>query len=104
MRKHLGKLKAAAALALPFTAVVAAPLSYQAPQHTSPASPLLVGGSPMEVMLRADSGTQIELNRSPAEELNEHRKLDRALAALGPQRPGIVDAYVLSIALDSDPV
>ena len=37
-------------------------------------------------------------------ELDEHRKLDRALRALGPQRAGAVDAYVVSIALDSDPV
>ena len=47
---------------------------------------------------------QIERNRLAAEELDEHRKLDRALRALAPQRAGIVDAYVVSIALDSDPV
>ena len=49
-------------------------------------------------------GIQIERDRVPAQELEEHRKLDRALSALAPQRPGVVDAYVVSIALDSDPV
>jgi hypothetical protein len=58
----------------------------------------------MDVLLRADSGMQIERDRLPAVELDEHRKLARALDALAPQRAGIVDAYVLSIALDSDPV
>jgi hypothetical protein len=47
---------------------------------------------------------QIEQHRSAAGELQEHRKLDRAIAALAPQRKGVVDAYVVSIALDSDPV
>ncbi len=41
----------------------------------------------------------------PARELLEQRRrLDAALNALEPQRPGTIDAYVVSIALDSDPV
>jgi hypothetical protein len=40
----------------------------------------------------------------PAEQLAEHRRLDAALARLQPQRPGTVDAYVVVVALDSDPV
>ncbi|RYY36691.1 MAG: peptidase C13, partial [Sphingomonadales bacterium] len=32
------------------------------------------------------------------------RRLDATAARLQPQRPGVVDAYVISIALDSDPV
>lgn len=40
----------------------------------------------------------------PAEQLAERRRLDAALARLQPQRPGTVDAYVLVVALDSDPV
>jgi hypothetical protein len=76
---------------------------YQPPRHTQPA-PMIGIGSPMEILERADGGTQIERNRSPAAELEEHRKLDRALRALLPQRPGTIDAYVVSIALDSDPV
>jgi hypothetical protein len=76
---------------------------YQPPRHTQPA-PMIGDGTPLDLNLRADAGTQIERGRSPAVELEEHRKLDRALHALQPQRPGTIDAYVVSIALDSDPV
>ena len=34
----------------------------------------------------------------------EEQRLDTALRRLAPQRPGTVDAYVIAIALDSDPV
>jgi hypothetical protein len=65
---------------------------------------LLVAGSNFDIEMRADAGTQIERDRSPAEELAEHRRLERALAGLARQRPGTVDAYVIAVALDSDPV
>src|SRR5687768_3909454 len=87
------KLSLALGLVLP----CAASSQYQPPRHTAAPSPLLVGGgSELELGLRADAGTQIEQDRSPAEELAEHRKLDRALAALGAQRAGTVDAYVVA--------
>jgi hypothetical protein len=95
------KLVAALALVLP---AASTPQPFQVPRHSPGLSPLVAGVSPREVMLRADAGTQIERDRSPAAELAEHRKLERALRALAPQRPGVVDAYVVSIALDSDPV
>ena len=96
------KLSLALGLVLP---CAASSQSYRPPRHTAAPSPLLVGaGSELELGLRADAGTQIEQDRSPAEELAEHRKLERALAALGRQRAGTVDAYVVAIALDSDPV
>ena len=38
------------------------------------------------------------------QQLDEHRRITRALAALKPQRRGVVDAYVIVAALDSDPV
>lgn len=85
-------------------AVAAAAPSYTPPRHSGAPSPLLVGGSDLDILFRADGGTQIEQHRSAAGELDEHRKLDRALKSLAPQRPGTMDAYVLSIALDSDPV
>jgi hypothetical protein len=91
-----------AAFALALT-TAAAPQGYQPPRHTQP-PPMIGLGSPIEILERADAGTQIERNRSPRAELDEHRKLDQALHALLPQRPGTVDAYVVSIALDSDPV
>ncbi len=36
--------------------------------------------------------------------LNQHRRLNTALSRLLPQRPGVVDAYVVVVALDDDPV
>lgn len=44
------------------------------------------------------------LPEPPAQQLAEHRRIDSALAALKPQRPGVVDAYVVVVALDGDPV
>jgi hypothetical protein len=96
-------LRAFAGLALLLPAA-ATPQTYQPPRHSGPPPPALTSGSPGDVLARANAGTQIERDRAPAEELDEHRKLDRALAALQPQRHGIVDAYVVAIALDSDAV
>jgi hypothetical protein len=39
-----------------------------------------------------------------AQPLDDQRRMDTALAKLQPQRPGVVDAYVVVAALDSDPV
>jgi hypothetical protein len=44
------------------------------------------------------------VNRSPKALLDDHRRLTAALAALKAQRKGIVDAYVVSVALDADAV
>ncbi|HTU10242.1 MAG TPA: C13 family peptidase [Allosphingosinicella sp.] len=100
-------LKAVAALLLTLPALAStqrAPAAYQAPSHNSRSSPFFLVPDEQTLRARADAGMQIEQSRDPARELEEHRKLGRALAALQPQRPGIVDAYVISIALDSDPV
>jgi hypothetical protein len=106
MRRGLRAI-AALALILPGAAATqqgpAGVQAFRAPRHNAQ-SPLMTGGSSREIMARADAGMQIERDRAPAAELEEHRKLDRALRALAPQRPGVVDAYVVSIALDSDPV
>lgn len=96
------RLLAAGLLALAAAAALAQP--YSAPRHSNVASPLFSAGSELEILFRADAGMEIEQNRGPAAELEEHRKLDRALKALAPQRAGTVDAYVVAIALDSDPV
>lgn len=81
-------------------AALALPAAAQ-PSHTQ-VSPLL-NGLP-DFTAQADGGTQLEWGRSAGWALGEHRKLARALATLQPQRKGVVDAYVVSIALDSDPV
>ena len=52
----------------------------------------------------ANNGWSVEQKREAAWHLDQHRKLSAAIAALAPQRPGFVDAYVVSIGLDADPV
>ena len=76
----------------------------QPPPHTKP-WPNIASGQGREAI--ADSlelSPELERNRSPLALLNERRRLDAALAQIQPQRPGRVDAYVLTVALDSDPV
>lgn len=82
----------------------AATQSFRPPLHTTEAPPLLYGPNGELAPFNADAGMQVERDRDPRMLLDEHRKLDQALAALQPQRKGIVDAYVVAIALDSDPV
>lgn len=77
---------------------------YSPPQHTAPPPPGIARSTPLEVVQQADGGTQIERDRPARHALAEHRRLSRALATLAPQRKGVIDAYVLSVALDSDPV
>jgi len=91
-------------LTLPAVASTQGKESYQAPVHTSRNSPLFLVPDEATLRMRADAGMQIEQWRDPAQELTEHRRLAHALAALQPQRAGTVDAYVISIALDSDPI
>lgn len=76
---------------------------FQPPQHNLP-PPLLGSVGQREVAAYAELGLQIERDRSPRDQLAEHRRLATALAGLQPQRRGRVDAYVVSIAFDSDPV
>ena len=40
----------------------------------------------------------------PAQQLADHRRISAALRSLKPQRKGVVDAYVIVVALDADPV
>lgn len=94
-----GRWLAAAVLTLASTASA----QYQAPAHTQP-TPFLGTLAPEQAAALADLGLTTERDREPAWQLAEHRRLDRALATLQPQRKGVVDAYVLAIGLDSDPV
>jgi hypothetical protein len=93
---------AVALLALPAASAQQQP--YTPPQHTAPPPPALTRSTPEELVQQADGGTQIERDRTATHALAEHRRLTRALGPLLPQRKGVVDAYVLSVALDSDPV
>ena len=49
-------------------------------------------------------GPELHRGISARELLADRRALDAALDALQPQRPGTLDAFVVSVALDSDPV
>ncbi|MDP1027383.1 C13 family peptidase [Sphingomonas sp. KR1UV-12] len=87
------------------TAGVAALLAAEEPPPTHSRNPPLFGtATPEEAAALADGAVAIEHDRTPARQLAEHRRLSAALASLGPQRPGKVDAYVVAVALDSDPV
>lgn len=88
-----------------FAALALAPVAQaQTIEHTRPPPPFVGRMQPYEAVQGANSGMQIEVDRSALDELADHRRLSEALAGLEPQRPGVVDAYVLAIALDSDAV
>lgn len=92
-------LLAAALILLP--AATAAP--FRPVEHTA-APPFLDKLTPSELAYAADLGTSIERSRSAKYELAEHRRMSAALARLVPGRKAVVDAFVLSVGLDSDPV
>lgn len=69
---------------------------YRAPQHTTE--------WPQLGNREGELGLHLERGRAPRWETDEQRKLAAALAALRPQRAGVIDAYIVSAALDSDPV
>lgn len=52
----------------------------------------------------AQKGFMTDAGRTPAWQLTQLKRMSAAISALKPQRPGVVDAYVVSIGLDSDPV
>ena len=78
--------KTAVALALPM-------LAFTASAQTSPAD-----------ITGAQRGVSWDQGHSAAWYLSQHRRLGAAITALKPQRPGIIDAYVIVIGLDADPV
>lgn len=80
-----------------------APARAQQSSHTRP--PLIFStATPQQSQGLADAGTQIEHDRPAAWTLAEHRRVTTALATLQPQRPGVVDAYVVAVGMDSDAV
>ena len=85
-------------------AAAAAAQPAEPPRHESAWPALVSGSNPAELGASLDLGPNLERGRSPRSELAEHRRLGEALAALAPQRRGVVDAYVLVVGLDSDPV
>lgn len=53
---------------------------------------------------RANKGWTADQGRDGAWHLDQHRKMSVTLASILPQRPGTIDAYVVAVGLDSDPV
>lgn len=97
------------ALTVAGIAALGAPLSAQtgsaeAVRHTRGLPTFITQMRPFEVSHGANNGLEIEYGISAQQALEDHQRLAAALDALAPQRPGTVDAYVLSVALDSDPV
>ncbi|HYE27353.1 MAG TPA: C13 family peptidase [Allosphingosinicella sp.] len=72
--------------------------------HKSRWPALVSGDNAAEFGASLDLGPNLERGRAARAELAEHRRLTAALAALAPQRKGVVDAYVIVVGLDSDPV
>jgi Peptidase C13 family len=63
-----------------------------------------IGQQPFNPQEAAQNGWSMEQNRTAAWHLAQHKRLGTALDSIQPQRSGIIDAYVVSIGLDSDPV
>jgi hypothetical protein len=103
MRRWLTALTAIAALAAPVPAQQPPEPLHPSP-HTSPWPVLGTGYNDRQVEASLILGPELHRGQSAREMLAERRRLDAALAALQPQRRGTVDAYVVAVALDSDPV
>ena len=76
----------------------------QPPPHTLPYPDLASGETEAERRRSYELAPELHRGVSPAAIRAQGRKLDAALAQLQPQTPGTSEAYVVSIALDSDPV
>lgn len=77
--------------------------AYVPPEHGD-AAPLYSRLNVYEAGVEANRATTAERDRDPAWLLAEHRRLTIALAALKPQTKGTIDAYVVAVGTDSDPV
>ena len=98
-------LSIAAALAVVFCGPVTAQRNpNEPPEHSAPFPNLSIGKNREEIRKGFEQSPHLERGIPAREMLEQQRRLDRALALLQPQRAGTVDAYVISIALDSDPV
>jgi len=76
----------------------------QPPEHTAPYPDLATGQSRKERRESFKLGPQMQRGVPARILLEQKRRLDEALAAIKPQRSGVIDAYVVAVALDSDPV
>lgn len=82
-------------------AVTPASAQYRAPEHKADWPGMVSGPEGIEGL---DPGPELQRGRSARAMLADTRKLNVMLNGLQPQRKTVVDAYVVSVALDSDPV
>ena len=94
----------AALVAMPALSQSVATNPNQPPPHTLPYPDLGSGDGRAERRKSYELSPELQRGFSAAHIREQRRRLDAALAALPPQTPGMPDAYVLTIALDSDPV
>lgn len=92
------------ALATALLATSPAPAQLTQTAHTKEWPQILGGASQAEMAEAVALGPQLERGRLATWLLADRRALFRNTDALLPQRAGLVDAYVVSVALDSDPV
>ncbi|RGP40451.1 hypothetical protein BPTFM16_00736 [Altererythrobacter insulae] len=97
-------LAAVVALATPALAQQTPTSEDNASTHSAQWPGLGSGSTPQEVQQSLEQGPQLNRNLSALDLVEQQRRLNSALAGLASQRAGQVDAYVVSIALDSDPV
>src|SRR5690606_34314747 len=88
-RASLGMLAAAAMLAPPAPAQPSEPIA--PPPHVSPWPNLGTGQNDRQLQASLTLGPELQRGQSAREMLAERRRLDAALAALQPQRRGMVD-------------
>ncbi|MFM7377174.1 MAG: C13 family peptidase [Erythrobacter sp.] len=86
------------------SAPTTSPNPNQPPPHTAPFPDLGSGQTMAERRQSYEASPELRRGLSVAEMRAQARRLESAFAALEPQRPGTPDAYVLTVALDSDPV
>jgi Peptidase C13 family len=94
----------AALLAAPSASQIPPANPLQPPPHTAPFPDLASGKSEAERRKSYELGPELQRGFSAAHLRAQQRRLDAALAALTPHNPGTPDAFVVTIALDSDPV
>ena len=94
----------AALLAVPALSQSSATNPNQPPPHTEPFPDLGTGQSREARRKSFEASPELHRGVSAAELREQQRRLDAALAALRQHRAGVAEAYVLTIALDSDPV
>lgn len=76
----------------------------QPPPHTEPFPDLGTGQSREARRKSFEASPELQRGFSAAQIREQQRRLDAALAALPRHRAGVAEAYVLTVALDSDPV